>query len=238
MAARGFRLRPVPRNPLPQARDFPYVVDDPAWARRYGYGGVLEERVERLRAEDPNRVYLRSLSEERRQAALTALNGSPSDPGQLRARLPGGAVVGHSATGCRAQSWRRLYGDPSGWFEARSVVAALDTLRRQRVTADPEYTGSVAAWSACMEAAGLPYDDPADSRADLLGGDRPRDAARERRVAVQEARCAHSSGLSSVAARLDRHHDRALRREYRTAVDRLERLRAAALPRARDVLAR
>ncbi|MGK5499721.1 hypothetical protein [Streptomyces sp. URMC 125] len=238
MAAKGFRLWPVPEEPLPEARDFPYVVDDPAWAQRYGYGSSLEERAGHLRAEDPNRVYLRGLPEERRQAAITALNGSRSDPGQLRAVLPGGAVVGHSATGCRAESWRELYGDLSGWFEARNVVANLGAPRHRRVTAEPEYARSVAAWSACMEAAGLPYEDPADSRAEFLGEDRPRDAAREKRAAVREARCALSSGLSSVAARLDRHHDRALRREHRTAVDRLERLRAAALPRARDVLAR
>jgi hypothetical protein len=59
MAAAGFRFRPVPENPLPEARDFPYVVDDVRWAQRYGYGGVLRERARRLRDQDPNRVYLR-----------------------------------------------------------------------------------------------------------------------------------------------------------------------------------
>ncbi|MEU4356236.1 hypothetical protein [Streptomyces virginiae] len=34
MTAAGFRYRAKPENPLPEARDFPYVVDDAQWAGR------------------------------------------------------------------------------------------------------------------------------------------------------------------------------------------------------------
>ncbi|MFI8193444.1 hypothetical protein ACIF8T_32505 [Streptomyces sp. NPDC085946] len=236
MRAAGFRFWAVPENPLPEARDFPYVIDDPQWAKRYGYGSLFEERIERLRAEDPNQVYLRGLPDDRRRAAIAALNGTGREG--LRAELPGGVVIGHSATGCRAKAWRTLYGDLSAWYAASTLVDNLNALTQQRVTAHPDFTRTSGEWSACMRANGLPYRSPAQARAEFLGHGEARDTAREVRVAVQEARCARSSGLSSAARRLDRRLGRELRREHRAEVDLVERLRADALPRARTVLAR
>ncbi|MFC7846375.1 hypothetical protein [Streptomyces sp. NPDC057382] len=236
MRAAGFRFWAVPEDPLPEARDFPYVIDDPAWAKRYGYGSALETRVSRLRAEDPNQVYLRGLPDDRRRAAITALNGTRREG--LRAELPGGAVIGHSATGCRAKAWRTLYGDLSAWYAASTLVDNLGALTQQRVTAHPDFTRAAEKWSACMRADGLRYRDPAQARTEFLGHHGTRDTAREVRVAVREARCARSSGLSSVARRLDRRYGRELRDEHRAEVDLVERLRADALPRARTVLAR
>ncbi|MFI6412688.1 hypothetical protein [Streptomyces sp. NPDC050585] len=236
MATAGFEFRPVPENPLPEARDFPYVVDDVRWAQRYGYGGAFRERARRLRDQDPNRVYLRGLPDERRRAAVAALNGTPGRPG-LRAELPGGAVIGHSADGCQVAAWRHLYGDAQTWFAALTLVDNLGGMRQRRVTADPAFLAAVPRWAACMRRHGAPYGKPADTRAAFLGGERRADPAREVRTAVQEARCAHSSGLAAVAGDLDRRHGEALRREHRVAVEQVAALRAAALPRARAVLA-
>ncbi|GAA2444143.1 hypothetical protein GCM10010273_23830 [Streptomyces lavendulocolor] len=237
MEAAGFRYWATPENPLPEARDFPYVVDDTRWAQRYGYGSVIEARIRRLRHQDPNQVYFRGLTEERRRAAVTALNGTRDRDG-LRAELPGGVVIGHSAGGCRVTAWKTLYEDVPGWYAASTLVDNLGGLRRQRVTTEPEFTAAVGEWSACMREHGFPYPTPQEARGAFLGRqDRP-DRAREIRTAVQEARCAAGSGLADVARRLDRHHDRRLRQEHRTAVERVERLRAAALPRARAALGR
>ncbi|MFJ3819176.1 hypothetical protein [Streptomyces sp. NPDC090056] len=237
MTAAGFRYWAKPENPLPEARDFPYVVDDAKWAGRYGYGSVLEPRVEALRRQDPNRVYLGGLPPERRHATVTALNGTTDGQG-LRAELPGGAVVGHSGNGCRVTAWRTLYADVAHWYAANTLVGNLGGIRQQRVTAEPEFAAAVRAWSACMREHGLPYRTPREARDTFLGGKGAADRAREMRVAVREAQCAHDSGLASVAQRLEHHHDRELRREYRTAVERVEQLRAAALPRVRAVLGR
>lgn len=236
MKAAGFRFWAVPEDPLPEARDFPYVIDDPKWAKRYGYGSVFEARVKRLRAEDPNQVYLRGLPDDRRRAAIAALNGTRREG--LRAELPGGAVIGHSATGCRAKAWRTLYGDLSAWYTASTLVNNLSALTQQRVTAHPDFTRASEKWSSCMRAHGLRYRNPAQARTEFLGHGGGRDTDREVRVAVQEARCARSSGLSSVAQRLERRLGRELRQEHRAEVDRVERLRADALPRARTLLAR
>ncbi|URN17511.1 MULTISPECIES: hypothetical protein [Streptomyces] len=236
MRAAGFRLWAVPENPLPEARDFPYVVDDPTWAKRYGYGSLFEERIRRLRAEDPNRVYLRGLPVDRQRAAIAALNGSGRE--KLRAELPGGVVIGHSTTGCRVEAWRTLYGDVTAWFAAKTVVDNLGALTRQRVTTDPDFTRAMGKWSVCMRGNGLPYRSPAQARAEFLGTDEPGDTAREVRVAVQEAGCARSSGLASTVQRLEDRHGREVRREHRAEVDLVERLRTGALPSARTVLAR
>lgn len=242
MAAAGFRFRPVPQNPLPEARDFPYVVDDARWAQRYGYGSGLRRRAERLREEDPNRVYLRGLPAERRRAAVAALNGTPGGPG-LRAELPGGAVIGHSGDGCRVAAWRDLYGDVERWYAASALVDNLGAIRQRRVLTDPRFRAAVPDWADCMRRHGTPYERPGDARAAFLGpgngnGTGGTDPAREVRTAVQEARCADSSGLAALARRLDRSHGEELRQEHRAAVEQVERLRAAALPRARAVLAR
>jgi hypothetical protein len=236
MTAVGFRFWAVPENPLPEAREFPYAIDDPTWAKKYGYGSLFEERIKRLRDQDPNRTYLRGLPDDRRRAAIAALNGTGREG--LRAELPGGVVIGHSATGCRAQAWRTLYGDLSAWYAASTLVNNLNALKQQRVTAHPDFTRTSEKWSACMRTNGLSYRSPAQARAEFLGRDEARDTAREVRVAVQEARCARSSGLSAVAQRLDRRYGRELRREHRAEVDLVERLRTDALPRARTVLAR
>jgi hypothetical protein len=240
MTAAGFRFWITSEHPLPEARDFPYVVDDLGWARRYGYGGVLQPRIERLRREDPNRVYLRGLPEERRRAAVAALNGTRDGKG-LRAELPGGVVMGHSSRGCQVTAWRELYEDVRGWYTASTLVNNFGGLRRQRVAAEPEYGAAMRSWSACMREHGFPYRDPLEARAAFLsrqGTAHAVERAREVRTAVQEARCAQDTGLNAVVRRLDRHHDRLLRREHRAAVERVETLRAAALPRARAVLAR
>ncbi|MET9516511.1 hypothetical protein [Streptomyces sp. NPDC002994] len=237
MAAAGFRYWAESAKPMPESREFPYVVDDPAWASQYGYGSTLNARIGRLRAKDPNQVYLRGLSQERRRAAITALNGTRTDSQQLTSRLPSGMVMGHSATGCRAEAWQKLYGDLPGWYAASTLVANLKAHRYERVLADPEFGRAVTKWSTCMRASGHAYRDPSQSKAEFLRDAKTGDLAAETRVAAQEARCALSSGLSAVAVRLDRRHDQALRQEHREAVDRVERLRTNALPRARDVLA-
>ncbi|MEU2185223.1 hypothetical protein, partial [Streptomyces thermolilacinus] len=178
MAAAGFRFRPVPENPLPEARDFPYVVDEVRWAQRYGYGSGLRRRAERLREEDPNRVYLRGLPAERRRAAVAALNGTPGGPG-LRAELPGGAVIGHSGDGCQVAAWRDLYGDVERWYEASTLVDGLGAIRQRRVLADPRFRAAVPGWAACMRRHGMAYEKPGDARAAFLGPGNGTDRARE-----------------------------------------------------------
>ncbi|MEU5218727.1 hypothetical protein AB0G79_21355 [Streptomyces sp. NPDC020807] len=235
MARHGFVYRVFPLDDVPEARTFAYVLDDAAWAGRHGYGSELRRRQRELARTDPNRAYFAALPAARKAAALVAANG-PSPDG-LTVRLPGGGTVRRSDRGCVAESRRLLYGDGGAWFRASNRVEALEQLRRGRVTAEAVYGARLDAWRVCMRRAGHPYAAPADARDAALSPVRPLGERREVALALAEVRCGAESGLARTARELDDRHGRLLAREYRADVETRERLRAAALPRARLVLA-
>ncbi|MFI9240475.1 hypothetical protein [Streptomyces sp. NPDC053079] len=85
-------------------REFPYVLDDPAWAERHGYGRAEREREREEARRDPNGLYVRSLPPHRRPQALAAANGPR--PRGLLATLPSGGRIQRSDQGCVA-GWAR-----------------------------------------------------------------------------------------------------------------------------------
>ncbi|MFI6279691.1 hypothetical protein [Streptomyces sp. NPDC050988] len=228
----------MPRHPLPEDRDFPYVVDDAKWAARHGYGSELQARRERLRVSDPNQRYFTSLSAADRQRAVAALNGEQSAD-RLEVRMPTGAIAGRIADGCTAHAQEQLYGDLAAWFRVDMVAGALPAVRQQQVADDSEFKAAVKKWSTCMQGRGLRYTDPYQARAAFTRSSAPDTDARQRqevRTAVAEAQCADTSGLTATARSLDRRYDARLRKRYQDAVrDRL-RLAHAALPRTRALL--
>ncbi|MFC4464657.1 hypothetical protein ACFPH6_08825 [Streptomyces xiangluensis] len=240
MTARGFRMWAVPRQPLPEDRDFPYVIGDIQWAARHGYGSDLEARRAQLRATDPNQRYFATLSAADQQRAVAAYNGEQSAD-RLEVRAPNGMTVGRIADGCTAQAQERLYGDLAAWFRADVVTGALPALRQQQVAEDGEFKTVVKKWSACMRERGMHYTDPYQARAAFsdTAAAKTVTAARRRqevRTAVAEAECAHDSGLTVTAQRLDRRYDARLRDQYRDEVRSRLRLERTALLRARALL--
>ncbi|MGW6568622.1 hypothetical protein [Streptomyces sp. NPDC054975] len=234
MGRQGFTYQVFPLDDDPTATRFVYVLDDAAWARRHGYGAELRRQRADLARRDPNRAYFAALPPDRRSAALVAANG-PSPDG-LTVDLPGGGTVRRSDRGCVAEAQRRLYGDLGAWFRASTRVEALEQLRRSRVTNEAEYQERLAAWGLCMRRAGHAFTTPAAARAAALSSVRPLSTAHEVALALAEVRCAEESALARTARRLDAHHGGLLAREFRTDVEARDRLRAAALPRARHVL--
>ncbi|MFI9155539.1 hypothetical protein [Streptomyces sp. NPDC053367] len=234
MSRHGLGYRKVPEHAMKEQRDFPYVVDDVAWAREHGYGSELERRARALRDTDPNRRYARSLDPERRAEAMDVLHGRQRNA--LTVTLPSGAQVGRSDEGCTAEAERELYGDLAAWFRAQAVTQALSGLRRSQVIADPAYTRRVRAWSACMNRRGLHLSDPQAARARFLDAPGKATSTEERRTAVAEAQCALSSGLSDTAGRLSSRYGDALKSEHRSVFRERDRLQRAALPRARRIV--
>ncbi|MEV5431954.1 hypothetical protein [Streptomyces sp. NPDC052701] len=236
MRAQGFEYRPVPRNPVPEAREFPYVLDDVAWAREHGYGTDIRREAAEAREKDVNQRYFRSLPPARRAQALRAANGP--DPNGITARTPDGMVLRRSTEGCHAQAERTLYGDLAAWFQAEVTLDSLSPMRHTRVPADPAFARAVEPWARCMRAAGHPYASPAHLRRDALPG--PGEPAlprgQEIRLAVAEARCATTTGLARTARELDRTHALRLRHQYRSELNVAQRLRLGALPRAGEVI--
>ncbi|MFI5681938.1 HAD family hydrolase [Streptomyces cellulosae] len=179
-----------------------------------------------------NRRYLQSLLPHRRTQAVDAYSGKA---GGLEVRLPTGATAGRSTDGCLAETEGKLYGGLGEWFRAKAVTNSLASIRRANVFADPQFRESTRQWAACMRQHGHRYTDPSQARA-AFASDKTKDQEEEVRTAVDEARCAHSSGLSATAQRLDARYDKRLQKKYRAAVDNRPQLERAALPRARVYL--
>ncbi|MCK2244615.1 MULTISPECIES: hypothetical protein [unclassified Crossiella] len=221
----GFEYRVSAPSTAPPRRDFPYALDDPAWAAAHGYGPAPEPP-----AENPNQSYYARQPRGRAEAALKAIHGDR--PRALSVRVPGGALTTRSDNGCQAEAEARLYGELAEWFKAETVVRELPSLRRSRVLADPRFAAAAGSWADCMRAEGHPHATPAEARAAL-----PLPAEAERKLAVAEAGCAVRTGFAAAATTLDREHDTRLNREFQSEVDTERRLRADAVPRARAVLA-
>ncbi|MFJ5173430.1 hypothetical protein ACIP68_06225 [Streptomyces griseoviridis] len=230
----GFRLWVVPGSP-PQ-RTFPYGVDDIGWARKHGYGSRLRAGLEKAVSADPNQKYFDSLPPDRRAALLAAVNGPR--PKGLRVRLPNGVEVSHSDQGCTAEAERYLYRDLPAWFWATRVTNNLDGVRVAMVVADERYREALAGWKRCMGDKGYAFATPAQSADRALDPARGLTREQEIRLAVTEAGCARSSGLSGVAASLDREYGAQVRKRYAKEVGDLARLTREAMPRARAVVAR
>jgi len=230
MRRHGFRFWVRPNGAAADVARFAYVVDDIRWASRHGYGNVIQ-RGDDSQRRDPNRRYFAKLSPARQQAALRALNGAR--PEGLEARLPSGAVARRSDRSCTSEAERRLYGDLQGWFRASTVTDNLFGARAGRVTADAGFVAATQRWSACMRAAGHRYVSPLQARAAVTQARLSFSA--ERRVAVAEATCAQTSGMSATVSRLDRHFRAVVNNEFRADVATARRLQLAALPVARTI---
>lgn len=233
MARHGFVYLPVKENPVPDAREFPYVIDDVAWAREHGYGSDIQRALAQVRATDPNQLYFRALPSGRRAAALKAANGERMEG--VTAKAPDGMVAQRSSGGCQSEADRTLYGNLQEWFQAEFTEDSLTGMRQSDVNGDPRFAEAVKPWAACMRKAGHPYPSPARLRAQLPAPEHPLPRTEEVRLAVAEARCAISSGLARTADELDRQYADKLRRQHRSAVETRLRLQHAALPRARAV---
>lgn len=235
MSERGFRTWVVPRVPLPEDRDFPYVVDDARWAGTHGYGSEIQKRRDRIRSSDPNRRYFESLSPDGKKRAADALHGRRGGR-RLQVTVPNGMTLARFVDGCTARAQEELYGDLPGWFRASTITNALGDMGRAGVFAEKEFKESVRDWSACMKRRGFRYATPSHARQAFGTPAGTASRKEELRTAVAEAGCAVSSGLSATARRLEQRYGDRLRDEYAGEFETRLRLERAGLPRARLVV--
>ncbi|WP_371663822.1 hypothetical protein [Streptomyces sp. NBC_00280] len=236
MEKQGHKFWVEPPQPDNVSTRFPYVVDDPAWARAHGYGTDLRLAEDAEARRDPNQRYFRSMPAKTRSVLVSALNGA--QPEGLSVRLPNGMQVTHSDQGCQATAQRQLYSDLQAWFRATRVTRSLGDMRIGLVSNDKRYQAALKPWARCMREQGYTYAGPALARAAATQSQTPWPRAKEVRLASAEARCATSSGLSSVAKSLDAEYRDELRRRYPRESADLARLKREALPRARAIVAR
>lgn len=234
MARQGFPY--WVRAPLTadEQRVFGFVVDDVGWARRYGYGGLVQRQVLAQRAHDPNRIHRESLSPDARAKYTDALAGGPRTK-PLTASLPAGGTVKTMIGGCEAEAQTGLYGDRAAWFRLDKVATNLQPLYVHDLISDSRFTTALKAWSRCMHGKGHRYSSPAEIRSALPGLTEGLDSAAflaaEVRLAVPEAECARASGLADTARSLQQHY----LGPYAADLAAHGRMELAALDRARKI---
>jgi hypothetical protein len=237
MERKGFRYWVGPIAGLADRRGNGYVLDDVAWAKRYGYGRELAEKARKAQENDPNHPYANGLPEAERIRYSLALEGGPST-GVLSVELPGGGTIGTPRGGCLAAAKGELYGDFPTWFRADKTVSNLTPLYVPDLVKDKRFVHAVAAWSACMREAGHRYADPPElreKRSELTKGlSAAQTRTTEVELAVAEATCATETSLGDTARALEREYRGRLHR-YAEDIATRQRMALAALSRAEGV---
>jgi hypothetical protein len=230
MARAGFDYEILAPNPDPFP--FRYVLDDPNWAARNGYGSKL--RRQQQSRKDANNEYFQALTPTEKKAATVAING-PSPVG-LTAKLPSGLVIQHSDRGCVAEAQRGLYRDLATWFQSTKVVENLPGARYSRVVSDPRYATAVRSWSLCMRQRGHQVADPAAAHGQFINSAKPFPHKTEVEFATAEADCGITSRLAATARTLDADYDGTLRAGVRPLLLARANLQRQALPAARQIV--
>lgn len=232
MAAAGFAYFEKPPVPGSRQPDFPYVVDDVAWARANGYGAApVAPPV------DPAGQYFARLSKDQQDAWRTALVGSGK---QLSIELEPGRRLSASDKGCIASARRTLYGDLPRWFKARRLTDNLGFLVQDRVRRDGRYLAAMADWAGCVKRHGYDADDPGELREVVAerneGSAASAVRAAEVEATVAEATCAQSTSLARTLREVEPAHRAALIAERLSELAGLNGLEQDAVPRAKVVL--
>ncbi|MEU6182374.1 hypothetical protein [Streptomyces coeruleorubidus] len=239
MRRQGFEFWEAARLSLEESRTLGYVLDDVAWARKYGYGSRLQAKDAAARAANPNLAYRQRLSEQRRQAYDEALDGGVDVP-VMAVEIPGRGSVRKQMGGCVAESEKKLYGDPREWFRTEKTAGHLRALYVPRVLADQRFSAGQNAWSRCMKRSGYDYEDPGASRRSAVAqSDRAADPQvfeAERKLAVADATCAKDTDLRSIGEERESHYVAQLRDRYGEALDTYLRLQHQALDRAKKIV--
>lgn len=232
MGQHGFRYWvSLLSDQTPDGPQFPFVIDNVAWARQHGFGSSQSAGT---LGSDPNTAYYEHLPPGRQGSYIADVDGSEGSQA-VQVTMPAGYVLGHSSRGCQAWAEGKLYGNYQEWFAAVNVTDSLQPLAQAQVLNDPRYLGAVTQWARCMRASGYSYSSPAGAAAAFREPSNPRFRQAGIRAAVAEAKCANSTVLAATARRLATSYADILGKKYRQEVDVYRRLRLDAVPVARAV---
>ncbi|MDN0199893.1 hypothetical protein [Streptomyces sp. S.PNR 29] len=223
-------------------RQFPYGIDDPAWAAEHGFGsaawttgpdhgdGPRDAPRTRRTQQAQQAPQPGTQAAEQQQRLSDALFGTGRR--ELSTRTATGLVVKANSDGCLAEAQRVLYGDQARWFRAEVAVNNLEAAAHHRVTRDPAYRAALARWAHCV-APVHKAEDPAELRRAWQRRARdlqPRQATDlQRRYAVAEARCVQRTDLADTGARLEKRHAADLSAEYADLIAEHRRMRERGL---------
>lgn len=235
MTRHGFAYaeQPPPSSTEP---DFRYVLDDVGWARKHGYGTLLDRPGAWER--DANFGNLKKLTPERQRAWQRTLMGSGR---QLVVDLPDRGRISAPDNGCTAEARRVLYEDLAGWYRVRRIVDHLGSYVAGKVVGASVYRTGLTAWATCVHKRGYAASSPQELRelvaptAQEPTGEQA--GAREIAAAETEAECATSTGFSQTIGALEHRYRPEIERRFARELDALKSFERKAVPRARQTLA-
>ncbi|WP_327087890.1 hypothetical protein OIE66_37095 [Nonomuraea sp. NBC_01738] len=239
MRAEGFEYWVRPPGDQDGLLPVGFVLDDVEWARRNGYGTEARNAAVEARKTSQNARYVNGLPAARRTAYDLALSGGPGNE-VLSVKLPDGRTINNSLGGCSASGIERLYGDRATWFRLDRLAMNITPMVMRHLVKDARYTAGVTGWSACMRERGHDFAAPPEAHmavAGLVAGMEPERArATEVKLAVDEATCARKTGLRATMRTLGREYRPRIGARYVADLDAYDRLRSAALRRAREII--
>ncbi|MEV0169513.1 hypothetical protein AB0I00_00105 [Streptomyces sp. NPDC050803] len=234
----GFKYWVGPLPTVDELKGGGFVLTDPGWAKRHGYGSRLQQKLQESQRDDPNHAYVNALPQDKRVRYGKTLEGGPTS-GMLTAELPGGGAVQTPREGCQAKAKERLYGDFEAWFQAEKTATNLTPLYVSDLLKDERFGNAVTEWSACMRKSGHSYAEPSEIRRKLpeitKGLSTDKAYAVEVELATAEARCATTTPLSDTAHALEDEYRAPVLQQYGEDVADYERMSLAALARAEEI---
>jgi hypothetical protein len=238
MGDAGFKYRTGPLPTVDELKGGGFVLTDPDWAKRNGYGSRLQQKLQETQRDDPNHAYLNALPQQERARYSRTLEGGPSSV-LLTAELPGGGTVQTPREGCQAKAKEQLYGDFETWFQAEKTATNLTPLYVSDLLDDKRFVNALASWSACMRRSGHAYADPPEIRRKLpeitksLSADKAFTVEVE--LATAEATCATTTPLSDIAQTLDEEYRAPVLQRYSDDIADHQHMSLAALARAEEI---
>jgi hypothetical protein len=206
---------------------FPLVLTNPQWAEEYGFGAGNNAVML-----DPNQQQAAGGGKKSVQfnQALHGVLGGP----QLEVTVPGGSIIGESATGCYTYAQTRLYGNAAAWFGADSLATLGRTTAIEATERSATYQAAVIAWSGCMQRYKLNYASPqaAEEAATTVGQALPRGRTS---IAVAEASCAIQTPLARISSAVYGEEVKNLPAIFQVALSVQSHLELTSVPRAKVI---
>jgi hypothetical protein len=213
--------------------------DDIAKSRREGYG-FYRRLDEQAAPEDPNAVYVKSLSPSQRKAWDKAMLG---DGGRAEATLPGITKLSIPAGGCVGDAHSELYGDLQTYVRDSGVMNGFGIPLKSEWGKDPQVLAATEPWRQCMSSKGFAFKvwgDAVEAAAKVYEDkkvSRQQAHPEEIRIATADAECSVQTGKARVDRARFAYYQQQLLKEWTPQIGQYKQIREAALIKARRELA-
>ncbi|WP_327371256.1 hypothetical protein [Streptomyces sp. NBC_01217] len=234
MKQQGFR-DPAVDEPAQIDRDEDWRPD---LQQRRIRGYRLGEADDKSASERSADAYLRTLPARQRDRFHWALAGGPTDRAPLT--LSSGQTFTFPTAGCIAESRGRLYGSPTTAARIEFIPQGHYVGLYFKAIEDTRYRRAIETWGGCMRGRGYPFATQAQARAQAAAAHKSSRqtaaAKQEIAIAVADAQCVGTAGLTRTVQGLLRGYARELPAAQAKELEELAAMRTDAVQRAENLV--